>query len=262
MYTQVEKPKKDKSRAVGNSFTQKKSDGKQGFGFVDNRSEAVRQRKLQANIGCNGEKSNDQIIQRFFTPGVIAGYTAAQAHWAQATAAVTAFDGVLNAGGYAHNTNAKTALLNTNANFKANKAKGTLAGEAFEPLHWNAAAAPAVEGPGGAGGMDILNYDLTAAAGETDSREVKSALNQNSAFSVIGTAWRANPIILSQVELYYQGNPADFNLANIPINPAAEAFSRAGDDYYRVAGPVRDITVNIRNPIGGAIVTTVHFDVH
>ena len=152
-------------------------------------------------------------------------------------------------------------MLNTNANLKANKAKGTLAGEAFEPLHWNAAAVPAVEGPGGADGIDIINYDLTAATGETDSREVKSALNQNSAFSVIGNAWRANPIILDQVELYYQGNPADFNLVNLPINPDDQAFSRAGDDYYRVAGPDKDFTVNIRNPAGGAIVTTVYFDV-
>ena len=40
MFEQVEKPKENKSRAVANSVTQKKSDVKQGFGFVDNRSEA------------------------------------------------------------------------------------------------------------------------------------------------------------------------------------------------------------------------------
>lgn len=37
MYEQVEKPKENKSRAVTNSVAQKKSDVKQGFGFVDNR---------------------------------------------------------------------------------------------------------------------------------------------------------------------------------------------------------------------------------
>lgn len=37
MYTKVEKPKEDKSRAVANSVGQNKSGGKQGFGFVDNR---------------------------------------------------------------------------------------------------------------------------------------------------------------------------------------------------------------------------------
>lgn len=46
MYTQVKKPKDDKSRAVANSVTQKKSNGKQDFGFVDNRLEAISQRKL------------------------------------------------------------------------------------------------------------------------------------------------------------------------------------------------------------------------
>ena len=47
MYAQIEKPKENKSRAVANSVAQKKSNGKQGFGFVDNRPEAVAQRKLQ-----------------------------------------------------------------------------------------------------------------------------------------------------------------------------------------------------------------------
>jgi hypothetical protein len=55
MYAQVEKPKENsfptkrqESRAVANSVAQKKSDGKQGFGFVDNRIESVVQRKLQS----------------------------------------------------------------------------------------------------------------------------------------------------------------------------------------------------------------------
>lgn len=221
----------------------------------------VPQRKTKEGIDQNDGKSNAPVIQRFFTPEVIAGYTAAAAHWTQATAAVTAFDAALNARGIAHGANVKTALLNTNATHKANKAKGTLSGEAFEPLHWNEAAYPSVDGPGAANGIDIINYDLTAVAGETDVREVKSALTQNSAFSVINTAWQANPIILSEVELYYQGAFADFNLVNLPINPAVAAFSRAGSDYYRVAGPVRDLTVNVRNPVGGAIIHTVFFDV-
>ncbi|NRD74766.1 hypothetical protein HQQ94_16385 [Shewanella sp. VB17] len=37
MYEQIEKPKENKSRAVANSVAQKKSNGKQGVGFVDNR---------------------------------------------------------------------------------------------------------------------------------------------------------------------------------------------------------------------------------
>ncbi len=53
MYAQVEKPKRNsfstkrqESRAVANSVTQKKSGGKQSFGFVDNRSEAMVQRNI------------------------------------------------------------------------------------------------------------------------------------------------------------------------------------------------------------------------
>lgn len=47
MYAQVEKPKENQSRAVANTAAQKKSNVKQGFGFVDNRPEVVAQRKLQ-----------------------------------------------------------------------------------------------------------------------------------------------------------------------------------------------------------------------
>lgn len=48
MYEQKEKPAENKARAVANTVTQKKSNGQQGFGFVDNRPEAVSQRKQQA----------------------------------------------------------------------------------------------------------------------------------------------------------------------------------------------------------------------
>lgn len=46
MFEQVEKPKENKSRAVANSVTQKKSGVKQDFGFVDNRHEIEVQKHL------------------------------------------------------------------------------------------------------------------------------------------------------------------------------------------------------------------------
>lgn len=49
MYEQVEKPKENKSRAVANSVAQKKSIGRQSFGFVDNRTK---------------EKADDQTLQK------------------------------------------------------------------------------------------------------------------------------------------------------------------------------------------------------
>ncbi|KJY93140.1 hypothetical protein TW84_04510 [Vibrio neptunius] len=61
MYTQVEKIKENRSRSVANSVGQKKSNGKQGFGFVDNRIETVAQKKLQS-IANN--YSTTQPIQR------------------------------------------------------------------------------------------------------------------------------------------------------------------------------------------------------
>lgn len=68
MYEQVRKPKENNSRVVTNSVTQKKSDVKQGFGFVDNRMETIAQRKIQKEINnIPQEKQAAQlqgIIQR------------------------------------------------------------------------------------------------------------------------------------------------------------------------------------------------------
>ena len=62
MYAQVEKPKENKSKAVADSVAQQKSGVKKGFGFVDNRPEAVVQRKLQ-DIANNHSAQHQNPIQ-------------------------------------------------------------------------------------------------------------------------------------------------------------------------------------------------------
>ncbi len=57
MYAQVEKPKENKSRAFANSAARKKSNIKQGFGFVDNRSDSITQRKIQAQANYSSSLS-------------------------------------------------------------------------------------------------------------------------------------------------------------------------------------------------------------
>lgn len=47
MFTQVEKPKENKCKSIANSVSQKKSNGWQCFGLLDNRPESVVQRKIQ-----------------------------------------------------------------------------------------------------------------------------------------------------------------------------------------------------------------------
>ena len=72
MYTQVEKPKENKSRAVANLVTQRKNITQQSFGFVDNRSETVtpcKPRKIickqSSSIGSNiTDSPSASIIQR------------------------------------------------------------------------------------------------------------------------------------------------------------------------------------------------------
>jgi|GEM_PF-7066419 len=74
MYTQAEKPKENKSRAVASSVGQKNDTMTQNVGFVDNRAEAVAQRKLQEMANNNTISENvtlHPIIQRF--PAQISG---------------------------------------------------------------------------------------------------------------------------------------------------------------------------------------------
>lgn len=59
------------NRAVDNSVAQKKSNGRQGFGFVDNRPETVAQRKLKAMTN-----NNSQTKQPIQLPTVFDNYSA------------------------------------------------------------------------------------------------------------------------------------------------------------------------------------------
>lgn len=63
MYEQIEKPKENKSSAVANNVGQKKNNAKQGFGLVDNRPEAVAQRKLQEKANNSSQVSQLRAFQ-------------------------------------------------------------------------------------------------------------------------------------------------------------------------------------------------------
>ena len=66
MYAQVEKSKENKRQSVTNSVTQKKNNVKQSFGFVDNRPEAIAQRKAQ-NFVSNNARSDSLISSQKMT---------------------------------------------------------------------------------------------------------------------------------------------------------------------------------------------------
>lgn len=78
MYAQLEKSKDNKSRAVANSVAQKKTNVKQEFGFVDNRPEAVAQKKfriqkLKTNNSITSSGSHDCIQGQFTLNGSVMG---------------------------------------------------------------------------------------------------------------------------------------------------------------------------------------------
>ncbi len=63
MYAQVEKSKEIKSRVVANSVGQKKCNGKQGLGFLDNRPESIAQRKLQDMVNISAPQQSNRTLQ-------------------------------------------------------------------------------------------------------------------------------------------------------------------------------------------------------
>ncbi len=63
MYVHKETPKGNKSRAVANFVVQKKGNGKQGLGFVDNRMIVEKQQKLQMMINHGAERVNGAGMQ-------------------------------------------------------------------------------------------------------------------------------------------------------------------------------------------------------
>jgi hypothetical protein len=64
MYSKSYKPKENLIHAVANSVAQKKNNGQQGFGFVDNRPEAVVQHKIQESVNHNLNVKQLEVIQR------------------------------------------------------------------------------------------------------------------------------------------------------------------------------------------------------
>jgi hypothetical protein len=68
MYAQVEKSKEYKSRAVANTEANNKSESMQGFGFVDNRPEAIAQRKLQEMANNNPQVKQLSASQKRSSP--------------------------------------------------------------------------------------------------------------------------------------------------------------------------------------------------
>lgn len=66
MYEQVDKQKENKSKSIANSIVQKKSDVRQGFGFVDNRPKVIAQKnpKWMANdLQGDNNTAQQQPIQ-------------------------------------------------------------------------------------------------------------------------------------------------------------------------------------------------------
>lgn len=71
MYEQVEKTKENKSRVVANSVKQKKSNGVQGSGFVNNRPKAIEQRMLQKGTKCSQRDHCKESVAQLLKIGKI-----------------------------------------------------------------------------------------------------------------------------------------------------------------------------------------------
>ena len=64
MHARVDKSKENKSQAVDNSENQKRGSGGQGFAFVDNRPEAIAQRRLQEMADNSPQAKQLKVLQQ------------------------------------------------------------------------------------------------------------------------------------------------------------------------------------------------------
>lgn len=123
MYEQLEKSKEHKSRAVYNSVAQKKSRVKQGFGFVDNRSEGISQGKRQ-KASHGSSLYGDSAVQRavsdsaMYAPGAAASVIINALEGQIAAAELAASNFVQNIGlppGYIHTPTQAAYMANPTA---------------------------------------------------------------------------------------------------------------------------------------------------
>ncbi|WP_299005642.1 hypothetical protein [uncultured Shewanella sp.] len=72
MYKQVEKPKENVSRAIGNSVVQKKNNREQGVRFVDHRPESVIQRKIRSLYSSQSiqKKESNTMLSAHLISGI------------------------------------------------------------------------------------------------------------------------------------------------------------------------------------------------
>jgi len=68
MYTPIEKPKENKSRAIANLVVKKKSDSKSAFHFVDNRPEVITQKKIR---GMTQNSTQQHLPVQFMVHGTV-----------------------------------------------------------------------------------------------------------------------------------------------------------------------------------------------
>jgi len=71
MNTQADKTQENKSQSVANTSYQKQSSGKSTFQFVDNRPEAILQRKLQETTNNSPQVKQMRVIQRMMNNSIV-----------------------------------------------------------------------------------------------------------------------------------------------------------------------------------------------
>ncbi len=201
MNTHATKFQENKSASASATRLQMKNNSDAAFHFVDNRPEAVSQRKLQemANNSLQAKQSaqlqtitdthsvqqlpaqkkvnskEGGVLQGYFDTE---GYTWARKVWTDAEQYAIDLDKRLDL--RVKRGDSYVPALEKNLNLKSKKAGGTLAGEAYETFQWDQPKGTSVVyGPGGSSGGDLMTYESlkigNRAKTPTYSGEVKSA---------------------------------------------------------------------------------------
>lgn len=146
------------------------------------------------------------MLARFFAEDAVKDYKRAARIWQKAAADADRFDKDVEGYVKSHDAAKNDAVedLKRNMEFKAYRAKSTLAGEAEEVRHWRIRD-PSIIGPGGKKGIDIRLYQpLGGGRSKRGDIEIKTARSEKALFDGINKAYRTRP---SEIHVRYTGEP-------------------------------------------------------
>ena len=210
----------------------------------NSRKAATRETLLTSLSSRSEQYRMTSVVQGFFANATRAKYQHAVVMWQEALNNFDNFDAALNAAAGANNARPTMNTIRDHMDSKAERAGGTLLGEAYESRHWAVALRLPqfgqrdrydIDAPGGPSGIDVRRYHYTpaimnpatggvlfgdsAGGGTARGTEVKSAGTLATFYQGVNKAIQNGS---NSIGVYYRGSAAEINGLN--AWPGGRAF--------------------------------------